>query len=95
MISFEKTRLQTFSFGDEPDDIYYFLINLNIRPDGMDPEKIRLADPRNFDRILQDNGCILMMDGTEMNELIRRGELDKERLHNGLYELAKSEGIIR
>lgn len=95
MIPLEKTRLQTFSFGDKPDDIYYFLINLNIRPDGMNPEKIRLADPRNFDQILQENGCILMMDGNEVNELIRRGELDQQNLHNGLYELAKTEGIIK
>jgi hypothetical protein len=95
MIPFEKTRLQTFSFGDNPDDIYYFLINLNMRPDGMNPDKIRLADPRNFDQILQENGCILMMDGNEVNELIRRGELDQQNLHNGLYELAKTEGIIK
>lgn len=94
MLNYEQTGLEEFSFGDGLEDKYYILVNKNISPDGIDFEKLKLADPRTFDQTLNEMGCILMLDGKEILELSFRGEVDKEDLHRSLYDLAREEGII-
>lgn len=94
MLNLKDTGLEEFSFGDDPDDVFYLLINRKVSPDGINLEKLRLADPRNFDHTLENLGCIIMINGDEMQELIRRGEVDKENMHESLYELAGREGLI-
>ncbi|MFN1835519.1 hypothetical protein AB2B38_009680 [Balneola sp. MJW-20] len=94
MLKLKDTGLEEFSFGDDPDDMFYLLINRKVSPDGIDLDKLRLADPRNFDHTLENMGCILMLNGDEMDELVRRGELDKKNLHESLFELAAREGLI-
>lgn len=95
MLKFKHTGLEEFSFGEDRDENYYILINRKISPEGLNLDKLRLADPRKFDQVLDDMGCIVMLDGTEVDELLQRGELNKQNLHKSLYELAKKEGLIR
>lgn len=91
----DQTSLQIIEFGDEPDDKYYCLIDLKVSPNGMNIEKMRLSDPRNFDLQFRESGCLMMLTGDEINELIRRGELRENELHQSLYKLAQKEGLIR
>lgn len=83
-----------FGFGDEDEDTFYSLVDLNKSPDGIDLEKLSMADPRSFDEVLNQMGCILLLRGDEVEELIRRGEIDDADLHRALYELAVREGVI-
>ncbi len=94
MIPFEKTGLEELSFGEEKEDKFTILVDRVVSPDGIDLEKLRLADPRNFDQALINAGCIIMLNETEIDELIRRKELDRENLHQSLYDLAKQEGML-
>lgn len=95
MLNLDQTELQTFSFGNDPDDKYYILLNLVVNPVGIDLVKLSNADPRHFDATLKEMGCILMLSGDEINELVRRGDADRENLHESLFDLAKQEGIIK
>lgn len=94
MLTLKDTGLEEFSFGDAPDDKFYVLVNKKISPDGIDVEKLSKADPRKFDAILREMGCILMLNGIEVTELCMRGELDNENLHESMFELAKEEGLF-
>ncbi len=94
MIPFNKTGLEELSFGEAKEDVFYVLVNKNISPNGIDFEKLRLADPRNFDAALLSAGCLIMLNEAEIDELEKRGELDKNKLHQSLYELAIAEGMI-
>jgi len=90
----EQTKLETFSFGDNPEDRFYILVNLKSNPEGLNLDKLKLADPRKFDQILKEMGCILMLSGDELNELIRRNAVNPNALHQSVYELARNEGLI-
>lgn len=94
MLTLKQTGLEELSFGDQAEDLFFVLINKLISPEGLDLEKLRLADPRNFDQILTEAGCILMLNQVEVDELARRGELSKEHLHSSLFDLAKQEGLF-
>lgn len=94
MLDLKETGLEEFSFGEGADDQFYILVNKKISPNGIDVEKLGKTDPRKFDQVLNDMGCILMLNGIEVTELCMRGELDNENLHESMYELAKDEGII-
>lgn len=91
----DQTFLQKIEFGEEPEDIYYCLIDKKISPDGLNVEKMRLTDPRNIDRQFREQGCLLMFTGDEIASLINRGELDAENLHQSLFETAVKENIIK
>ncbi len=94
MLKPEETGLEEFAFGNEREDIFYLLINKKISPDGVDINKLRLGNPRNFDTLLAEMGCIIMLSGEEIDELVRRGELDPNALHQSLFDLAKKEGLV-
>jgi len=83
------------NFGPERSDVYYCLIDQKVSPDGLNLEKMRLTDPRNIDLQFREAGCLLMMTGEEIDELMNRGELKKDDLHQSLFELAVREGIIK
>ena len=91
----EKTDLEIIDFGDKPEDKFYCLIDLQISPDGLDIEKIKMSDPRNFDLEMRESGCLMMFTGDEIEELTSRGDLDGENLHESLVELALKEGVIK
>jgi len=90
----EETSLQVIRFGDAPDDTFYCLVDRNVSPDGLNLEKMRLTDPRNFDRQFHDVGCLAMITGLELDELVRRGDVDRETLHEDLFKVCRQEGII-
>jgi hypothetical protein len=90
-----QTGFQVIEFGDDPEDKFYCLINLKKSPNGLIVEKLRLTDPRNFDRHFAESGCLLMLTGDEYNELVKRGDIDQDKPHVSLYNLALSEGIIK
>lgn len=94
MIDKDDTKLEIFGFGDEDEDTFYCLVNLSKSPNGIDLERLSNADPRKFDEVLDSMGCILLLQGDEVEELIRREDITKSNLHEGLYELAVEEGII-
>ncbi len=95
MLTLDQTKLDIFSFGENEDDTFYILINTKINPEGVDLKKLSGADPRFFDAMLNAMGCILMLNQQEVDELAGRRELDKKDLHTSIYNLAKSEGIIK
>tara|TARA_R100001143_G_scaffold63560_1_gene71896 strand:- start:1427 stop:1720 length:294 start_codon:yes stop_codon:yes gene_type:complete len=91
----DQTILQEINFGEERSDIYYCLVDQNVSPDGLNVDKMRLTDPRNIDLQFREAGCLIMMTGDEVDELINRGDLLVENLHQSLFELAVREGIIK
>ncbi|MEX0649069.1 MAG: hypothetical protein WEA56_15475 [Balneolaceae bacterium] len=91
----KETKLQHFEFGDQPDDHFYCLIDLNITPVGINIEELKLTDPRRLDLEFRENGCLMLITGSEIKELVQRGELDESNLHQSLYNLAVKEGVIR
>jgi len=95
MMKKKDTKLEVFTFGDRPEDTFYCLVDRNVSPDGLNMEKLRLIDPRNFDQLFREMGCLVMLTELEVNELVHRGELEKKDLHSELYELCKKEGIIK
>lgn len=94
MLTLNDTALETFTFGNEQADKYYILINLKQNPNGIDIQKLASADPLAFDSVLSGMGCLLMLTGIEISELIKRGDVNKQNIHESLFELAKKEGII-
>ena len=90
----DQTTLQVFEFGDTPEDTFYCLVDLQVSPNGMDVEKMRLSDPRNIDLQFRENGCLLMLNGEEVEEILRRGDATRENLHESIYQLASEEGIV-
>lgn len=94
MLKIEETGIEEFSFGDSRSDIFYLLINKKISPEGINIDKLRLSDPRNFDAVLNEMGCLIMLSGEEIDELARRGEIDPNALHKSLYKLAEEEGLV-
>lgn len=98
MLKKDETKLEIIGFGEEDDsdktDTFYCLVNLRKSPDGIDLKKLSLADPRNFDQALERMGCILLLRGDEVEELIKRGDIADADIHTSLYELAKREDII-
>lgn len=94
MLTLDQTNLETFNFGETEEDKFYVLVNTVKNPEGINVAKLAMADPRMFDSILSDMGCILMLSGVEINELVARGALKEDALHESLYQLAKQEGVI-
>ncbi len=94
MRTVNDTALESYQFGNKPEDKYYLLIDLVRNPDGVDISKLANADPRMFDSVLADMGCVLMLSGDEMQELIRRGSVDENNKHESLFSLAQAEGLI-
>lgn len=94
MLAKDDTKLEIFGFGEENSDKFYCLVNLKMSPNGIDLKKLSLADPRKFDEELNKMGCILLLRGDEMEELIERGDINDSDLHKSLYKLAVEEGII-
>lgn len=94
MLKKEDTKLEVFAFGDEEEDSFYCLVNTKKNPDGIDLEKLSMADPRKFDEVLNGMGCIFMLQGDEVEELIEREEITGPDLHGSLYDLAVQEGLI-
>ncbi|GAA5522678.1 hypothetical protein LQ318_13060 [Aliifodinibius salicampi] len=97
MLQQDDTKLEIFGFGDENDeeDTFYCLVNTKKSPDGIDLEKLSNADPRKFDEALNEMGCILLLRGDEIEELINRDAITDADLQKSLYELAVDEGIIK
>lgn len=93
-MKFEHTFLQKLKFGDQKEDEFYCLIDNRVSPNGMDVEKIRLTDPRKLDNEFEKNGCLLLLTGDEIEELVKRGDLNREDLHKSMYEVAVAEGVI-
>lgn len=91
----EQTILQEITFGADRGDKYYCLVDQKVSSDGLNVDKMRLTDPRNIDLQFREAGCLLMMTGDELDELIRRGDLQTDDLHQSLFELAQREGIIK
>lgn len=94
MLQKDDTKLEIFGFGDEDQDNFYCLVNLEKSPEGIDLKELSMADPRNFDEELNKMGCILLLRGDEVEELIERGDVNDSDLHKSLYELAVREEII-
>lgn len=97
MLKKNDTKLEIFNFGSEEnrdEDNFYCLVNLTKSPEGIDLQKLSMADPRNFDEVLNQMGCILLLLGNEVEELIKRGEITDTDLHQSLYDLAVKEEII-
>lgn len=95
MLEKDDTKLEIFGFGDEDEDNFYCLVNLQKSPDGIDLKALSMADPRNFDEALNKQGCILLLRGDELEELINRGEIEDSDLHQSIYDLAVREEIIQ
>lgn len=91
----EDTSLQKVEFGSEPSDCFYCLVNLKVSPSGLNIKKMKLTDPRNIDQQFREAGCLMMFTGDEMEELISRDEFKEEKIHQSLFRLAVSEGIIK
>ncbi len=95
MLKIKETGLEEFSFGEESDDQFYVLVNKKISPNRIDVQKLGRANPMKFDQVLNEMGCLIMLNGIEVAELCMRGDLDNENLHESMYELAREEGLIR
>ena len=95
MLDKDDTKLEIFGFGNDDEDTFYALVNLKKSPDGIDLEKLSHADPRKFDEVLSGMGCLLLLRGDEVEELINRGDITDSDLHKNIYELAVEEGIIK
>ncbi|SMO46679.1 hypothetical protein [Fodinibius sediminis] len=95
MLKKDDTKLEIFGFGDNTDDNFYCLVNIKKSPDGIDLEKLSAADPRKFDEVLNEMGCILLLRGDEIEELIKRGAITDADLHASIYELAVEQDIIQ
>lgn len=94
MRTVKDMALESYQFGSKTEDTYYLLIDLVRNPDGLDINRLTNADPRRFDTVLSEMGCILMLSGDEMEELVRRGDLDESKKLESLFNLARTEGLI-
>lgn len=94
-MNLQYTSMQVIEFGEQNSDKFYCLIDLKVSPNGMNIEKLKLSDPRNFDLQFRESGCLMMLTGDEIEELIKRGDLDQENLHKSLFELALGQGLIK
>ena len=91
----QETALQKIEFGTEASDCYYCLVDLRVSPSGLNIKKMRLTDPRNIDLQFREAGCLMMFNGDEIEELIKRGDINAENVHKSLFRLAVAEGVIK
>ena len=91
----KKTTLEVIKFGDEPEDTFYCLVDLEVSPDGLNVSSLKLSDPRNFDQTLRNSGCLMMFTGDEMSSLVNRGDIDPDNMHESLVEVAVKEGVLK
>lgn len=91
----KNTLLEIIEFGENPEDIFYCLVDAAISPNGLDVSTLKLSDPRNFDDVLKESGCLMIFTGFEIEELIVRGEVDQENIHHSLVQLAQQEGLLK
>ena len=89
------TALEIYSFGESAEDTFYLLFDKRKFEGEIDMEKLKLTDPRNFDSVLNEMGCVLMLSGDQVEELQKRGELDPEELHQSMVQLAVKEGLMK
>ncbi len=89
------TALEIYAFGEAAEDTFYLLFDKRKYEGEIDMEKLKLTDPRNFDSVLNEMGCVLMMSGDQIDELQSRGEIDPNDLHQSLVQLAVKEGIMK
>ena len=90
-----ETSFQKIEFGSDPSDCYYCLVDLRVSPSGLNIKKMRLTDPRNIDLQFREAGCLMMFTGEEIEELIRRGVINANKIHKSLFRLAVDEGVIK
>lgn len=95
MKALEKTKVDIIEFGDQPEDTFYCLVDLAISPNGLNVDKLKLSDPRNFDQRLMESGCLMMFSGDEIELLANRGDVSYDKLHQSLVDLAIKEGVIK
>ncbi|MEX2456145.1 MAG: hypothetical protein WD381_02480 [Balneolaceae bacterium] len=95
MKALEKTKVDIIEFGDQPEDVFYCLVDLTISPNGLNVDKLKISDPRNFDQRLMESGCLMMFSGDEIEELVSRGDVSRDELHQSLVNLAIKEGVIK
>lgn len=95
MLQKEDTKLEIFGFGEGDSDKFYALVNLKKSPEGIDLKQLSLTDPRRFDEELNKMGCILLLRGDEVEELIKRNDIEGSDLHTFIYELAVEQEIIK
>ena len=94
MVQFEDTKLEIIGFGEAKEDIFYFLVDLNVSPDGIDAEKLSQTDPRELDDELDKMGCLLMITGEDLESFLEEENITETNLHKAIYEKAVEEQII-
>lgn len=91
----EETLLQHIEFGEQPKDQFYCLVDRRSSPGGIDIDSLKLSDPRRLDQEFRDHGCLMLFTGDEIEELVSRGDLNRDDIHVSLYNRALEEGVIR
>ncbi len=94
MLRFEDTRLEIFRLGDSEEDNFYSLTNIKKNPKGLDAERLAKTSPLAFDETLHAMGCVLLMNHQDILQLKENEGLTDENLHQGIFEVAKKEGIL-
>jgi hypothetical protein len=84
----DKTYTQTFTFGDEPEDHFFCLMEKAVNPDGLDIEEMASINPMRIEDYLSSNGCIIMVDGADLLSHKDSLAIDGLELHQFLIQLA-------
>lgn len=84
----DKTYTQVFAFGEKAEDRFYCLIDQRINPDGLNIEEMAAVNPMRIEDYLHQQGCLIMIDGRDMQSISNRLDVEGEELHRLLLGLA-------
>lgn len=84
----DKTYTQTFTFGDSPEDHFFCLIEKQVNPDGLDIEEMASINPMRIEDYLSANGCLIMVDGSDVLSHKDSLAIEGLELHQFLIQLA-------
>lgn len=85
----DDTYTQVFAFGDQPEDHFYCLLQTSVNADGLNIEEMAAVNPLRIEDYLQQNGCLIMIDGRDMLNIADTLEIEGEALHKVLVQLAR------
>ncbi|MDV7392723.1 hypothetical protein RZS08_15250 [Arthrospira platensis SPKY1] len=89
----DQTFTQVFAFGDRPEDHFFCLIDRSVNADGLNVEEMAAVNPMRIEDYLQNNGCLIMIDGRDMLSIVDSLEVEGEALHRVLIQLARQQNL--
>ncbi|MEX0927826.1 MAG: hypothetical protein WD266_03830 [Balneolales bacterium] len=94
MLTKEQTKLEVFGFSDQPEDLFYCLLDLTNKSAGIDLRKLSSTKPEKLDEALNEMGCLVLLSKKDIDKVLNGSDNDHDELHDKLYQWALEEDMV-